>query len=38
MRPYVYSEYQKQTKEVDWAQGGENVSYRKRKLVYSFLD
>ena len=38
MKPYIYSEYLKQTKELTWFQGGENVQYRKRKLIYEFLD
>lgn len=38
MKPYIYSEYLKQTKELNWFQGGENVTYRRRKLNYSFLE
>lgn len=38
MKPYIYSEYLKQTKELDWFQGGENVKYTRRKLAYQFLD
>jgi hypothetical protein len=38
MKPYIYSEYLKQTKELNWFQGGENVKYRRRKLSYSFLE
>lgn len=38
MKPYVYSEYLKQTKELDWFQGGENVKYVRRKLTYDFLN
>jgi hypothetical protein len=38
MKPYVYSEYLKQTKELYWFQGGDNVTYRRRKLGYDFLD
>jgi len=38
MKPYIYSEYLKQTKELDWFQGGENVKYSRRKLTYDFLN
>ena len=34
MKPYVYSEYLRQTKELTWFQGGDNVVYRKKKLNY----
>jgi hypothetical protein len=37
MKPYVYSEYLKQTKELNWFQGGQNVKYTRRKLMYDFL-
>jgi hypothetical protein len=38
MRPYLFSHYVKQTRDVGWAQGGENVRYFRRKLTYDFLD
>ena len=38
MRPYIYSHYVKQTRDIGWAQGGENVRYIRRKLIYDFLD
>ena len=38
MRPYIYSHYVKQTRDVGWAQGGDNVRYVRRKLTYDFLD
>jgi hypothetical protein len=38
MKPYIYSEYLKQTKELDWFQGGDNVKYIRRKLTYEFLN
>lgn len=38
MRPYIYSHYVKQTRDIGWAQGCENVRYIRRKLTYDFLD
>lgn len=37
MRPYVFSHYLKQTRDVGWVQSGENVKYSRRKLAYDFL-
>ena len=34
MKPYIYSEHLKQTKDIGWAQGGENVKYFRRTLTY----
>jgi hypothetical protein len=34
MKPYVYSEYLKQTKETAWFQGGDNVKYSRKKINY----
>jgi hypothetical protein len=34
MKPYVYSQYLNQTKQLSWFQGGENVKYTRRKLRY----
>ena len=38
MKPYIYSEYLRQTKELNWFQGGEKVTYKKKKLGYEFLE
>ena len=37
MKPYIYSEHLKQTKQQEWHQGGQNVKYEKQKLRYEFL-
>lgn len=37
MRPYVFSHYLKQTRDVGWVQSGDNVKYSRRKLTYDFL-
>jgi hypothetical protein len=37
MKPYIYSEYLKQTRDQGWEQAGENVKYFRRKLTYPFL-
>lgn len=37
MKPYVFSEHLKQTKEIGWNQGAINVKYEKQKLRYNFL-
>lgn len=37
MKPYIYSEHLKQTKDLDWFQGGQNVKYFRRKFTYEFL-
>lgn len=34
MKPYIFSQYLKQTKDIGWSQGGDNVKYIKRKLTY----
>lgn len=38
MKPYIFSHYLKQTKDIGWVQSGENVKYLKRKLTYEFLN
>ena len=38
MKPYLYSEHLKQTKQMGWFQGGTNVKYEKQKLRYPFLE
>lgn len=37
MKPYIFSEYLRQTKDVGWAQAGENVRYHRKPLTYDFL-
>ena len=38
MKPYIFSEYQKQTNNRECFQGGENVKYERQKLRYKFLE
>lgn len=37
MKPYIFSEHVRQTKDTGWSQGGENVKYFRRNLGYEFL-
>jgi len=37
MKPYIYSEHLKQTKDISWHQGCQNVKYTREKLRYAFL-
>jgi hypothetical protein len=38
MKPYIFSQYLKQTKDIGWVQSGDNVKYTRRKLTYDFLN
>ena len=38
MKPYLYSNFLKQTTQVGWAQGGENVRFTKKMFAYEFLE